>query len=147
MLLVPRETRQQQTRRPLSGPTANKYDTLFWLQPKHSGLILNMSRCIGEMHLTPPPPFHQNPVSGVRCILRDNCMNSWIIQRSLRVYEYDFENAAIQRRDASLTKSIAPDKEAAGDLIRLFNSIQFNLHYFSDDHKILSSVGSLFWSA
>lgn len=81
MLLVPRETRQQQTRRPLSGPTANKYDTLFWLQPKHSGLILNMSRCIGEMHLTPPPSFHQNPVSGVRCILRDNCMNSWIIQR------------------------------------------------------------------
>lgn len=66
------------------------------------------------------------------------------MQRSLRVYEYDFENAAIQRRDASLTKSIAPDKEAAGDLIRLFNSIQFNLHYFSDDHKILSSVGSLF---
>lgn len=127
MLLVPRETRQQQTRRPLSGPTANKYDTLFWLQPKHSGLILNMSRCIGEMHLTPPPSFHQNPVSGVRCILRDNCMNSWIIQRSLRVYEYDFENAAIQRRDASLTKSIAPDKEAAGDLIRLLNSIQFTL--------------------
>lgn len=55
MLLVPRETRQQQTRRPLSGPTASKYDTLFWLQPKHSGLILNMSGCIGEMHLTPPP--------------------------------------------------------------------------------------------
>lgn len=66
-----------QMMQPLSGPICNKYDTLFWLELKHITVILNMSGCIGKMHLT--PKFHQNPVSGVGCILCDNCMNSWII--------------------------------------------------------------------